>query len=104
MSDRMTWEQKFAALNALAECSLMMRKPGNWYVRDQMEIARNGMLESPTQAASDPALAVEACWDQFVTNLSPSAHVFVYSKNLRVRWNGFMWVDVPSGSAQGVRE
>jgi hypothetical protein len=65
----MNWEQKLAALNALAECELRMRCPGDWYV-----------LQSD----------VQICDGYFETGGRG-----VGSQKRYVRWNGgFMWRDV----------
>lgn len=100
MANPMTWEQKFAALCALGECSLKMRKPGDWYVLDRIELAHAGGLRSPTEAASCPERAVEEHWRQLVEDAPIGSHLRL-SSGRRVDWNGFMWVDVelPAGGA-----
>jgi hypothetical protein len=40
----MSWEYKLAALNALTEHTLKMRKPGDWYVFASIEISDNIVL------------------------------------------------------------
>ena len=91
----MDWEQKLAAINALAKCSLAMRKPGDWYVKSgRIQIAGDGCLTDPTQSAKTPEGAVEEYWKQLV-DLPPSNYLVggEPGHTKTVRWNGFMWED-----------
>jgi hypothetical protein len=96
----MTWEQKLAALQALGDCSLRMREPGDWYVCDHIEIGGNGFLLSPTCGETTPEKAVETVWAQYVTNLPSDRHLVINAGAINrrhVRWNGYMWKDLPVG-------
>ena len=91
----MTWEQKLAALNAIVEHQLVMRKPGDWYVTGRLEVAGDGFLTSPTQSGKTPQEAVEQCWKQYVDDLSHEEYLFggIPGDTKAVKWNGFMWQD-----------
>ena len=93
MSDRMTWEEKLAACQALAECHLRMRKPGDWYVSHMVDVATGCVLEGRYGNGRTPIEAVEAHWRE-LTDLKGDERVV--SNALRedrreVRWNGYMW-------------
>lgn len=93
----MTWEQKFAAILALApDACLRMRCSGDWYVSNgHIEIKDGCGLVSPTERGRTPEDAVEQHWGR-LTNL-PSDQCLVLDayndKRRQVRWNGFMWAD-----------
>ena len=73
----LTWEQKLAALNALSECSLKMRKPGDWYVSQSVEVKQtegDGVLVG-SYGGTTPQEAVEEHWNALTED-------------------GFMWVDL----------
>jgi len=98
----MTWEQKFAALCALdGEAKLAMRKPGDWYVANRIDIGGDGFLVSASGNGASPQYAVEALWSELTENLPPGRYLVVrrFGVELRVRWNGYMWLDVPKASA-----
>ena len=96
----MTWEEKFAALNALAECSLKMRKPGDWYVSQSVETKdhNSAMLESNYGNGATPEAAVLSHWEQ-VAMLPPMHYVVLDAMDRKRRrhvvWNGYMWTDSP---------
>lgn len=89
----MTWEQKLAALDAIAETSLRMRKPGDWYVEARgryvvgngIEVARYGNGKTPQEA-------VENDWLQLVEGLPSDRHIRIRGGK-EVRWNGYMWTE-----------
>lgn len=91
----MTWEQKLEALNVLGECALFMRKPGDWYVNQPLEIKRrgSGVLTSAYGNGVSPEKAVDDHWRLLVTDLPPDWFIVSYTDGTRrqVRWNGFMW-------------
>lgn len=90
----MTWEQKFAALQALTDTSLRMRKPGDWYVNAyDRAIGGNGLLQSNYGNGKTPEEAVENDWLQ-MTQIASDLHIRVKGKNYQ--WNGFMWAQVPA--------
>lgn len=94
----MTWEEKIQALQAIAECTLRMRKPGNWYVSFNAGIGGDGFIRGDYGNGKNPEEAVIAHWDIFTTNLPSDRYIIVngnYKGEKRVRWNGFMWEDIP---------
>lgn len=95
MSDRMTWEEKLMACQALAECHLRMRSPGDWYVSHRVDIVNGPMLEGRYGNGRDPREAVENHWRE-LTELAPHERVVANAltdQRREVRWNGFMWQD-----------
>lgn len=103
---RPQWEQKFAALKALdSDASLKMRKPGDWYVSMtgvEVGSSASGLLTSPSAGGETPQEAVEARWDLFA-NLATNQYLVIDAmKDTRrhVRWNGFMWEDLPVPDAK----
>ncbi len=92
----MTWEQKLQAAQALGECSLKMRVPGNWYVScSRIERKEGGCLSSGGGCAgATPESAVDEFWS-WLTDSKYSIIVGAYTDTRRaVTWNGFMWQDV----------
>jgi hypothetical protein len=92
----MNWEQKFAALNALKECSLKMRGPGDWYVSQSAELKEGGMLRSAFGNGKTPEDAVLNHWNELVnpaTSLKPIVIAAYTGERREVFWNGFMWID-----------
>ena len=101
MADRgqMTWEQKAAALNAVASISIRIRRPGDWYVHQDAEIGGDGILSGRWGHGTTPEEAIEDHWQLFA-DPGPAHPKYVvinaYQENRKqLRWNGFMWVDVP---------
>lgn len=92
----MTWEQKLAALQALAECHLCMRKPGDWYVSHRVDVGGEGFLRGSYGNGKTPEEAVNDHWEIYTAQLKPGNVVVAYGnsdREKRVRWNGFMWQD-----------
>lgn len=103
----MEWETKLAALNALSECSLKMRKPGDWYVSQSIEIKDKSVLRSVCGNGVTPAKAVDNHWDQVTFELASHEYIIArdyyegeVAKRLAVRWNGFMWDHVDERKKQ----
>jgi hypothetical protein len=94
----MNYEQKLEALNALSEAALLMRKPGDWYVQQHVEVKQGGILATLYGNGATPECAILDHWDQLVTNLPGGQYLVVHAaaSELRqaVRWNGFMWARV----------
>lgn len=92
------WQQRFAALKALGSASLEMRKPGDWYVHlSGAEIKRGAILYSGltrSKIASCPAEAVDQAFEEFASQVVV-IHAMDRARRRLVRWNGFMWEDVP---------
>lgn len=91
----MNWEEKLQALNALSECKLIMRKPGDWYVSQAVEVKDGGILRGEYGNGTGPAEAVIDHW-QRLTDLKSGLYLVgrtfgTSSQRLAVRWNGFMW-------------
>ena len=94
----MNWEQKLDALNSIAECQLLMRKPGDWYVLQRAEIGGDGCLSGRYGNGATPEEAVEAHWMRLVTELDPKLYIVTKSftdQRKHWRWNGFMWRELP---------
>lgn len=92
----MDWEQKLDALNSLAECSLKMRRPGDWYVSQHTEVGGDGLLTGLYGNGLTPEEAVNDHWNQLVENLPSDRHIRTHD-NKSWRWAGFMWKEVPNG-------
>jgi hypothetical protein len=101
----MTWEQKLQACQALTwsgDVGVKMRKPGNWYVSQPgVEIKDKFFLKGAYGNGISPEKAVE---DHFhvLTELKDGECVKAdYAGVTRyVRWNGFMWADVPKSELE----
>lgn len=88
----MTWEQKFQALKELGETSLIMRKPGDWYVRTEVEVIRVGNdLITDCGNGATPEKAVEDHWHKFVESGATVVIDSTLIDRREYRWNGFMW-------------
>lgn len=103
----MTWEQKLAALNAIVECTLKMRRPGDWYVEQSVDIKDGSILRGEYGNGNSPETAVLDHWERLTNIESPLYLVgreffdgYVATRKV-VRWNGFMWesVDEPKQKA-----
>ena len=95
---RMTWQEKAAALDALAEIQVMIRKPGDWYVSQRVEIKDDGVLISSYGNGVTPEEAIENHWRELVDEIADTPKYLVVrafqDQRRAVRWNGFMWQDV----------
>lgn len=91
----MNWEMKLAALKAFAPHHLEMRKPGDWWVSTNVEIAGRGMLEGVFGNGRTPEDAVNDHWKQLVTDLPADQYLRggMSEHTVYARWNGYMWVD-----------
>jgi hypothetical protein len=92
-----TWEEKLAAFQALGDCSLKMRSPGDWYVSGHLEwmTPGSGMLEGKYGNGKTPEEVVLDHWEQLT---DPKGYLVIdaMSKDRRhVKWNGYMWEDTP---------
>lgn len=83
----MTWEQKFAAIKAIARSATVeMRKPGDWYVGAGMEHADgSSFLIGNYGNGSTPEEAVEDHWRLYGDGTPFKV------RDSWFRWNGFMW-------------
>jgi len=95
----MDWQQKAAALDALAEIEIKIRKPGDWYVSQRVEIKDGGVLRGEYGNGPTPQDAILDHWDRLVVNIDPTPLYLVArtadGRRRPVRWNGFMWADFP---------
>lgn len=95
----MTWEQKFAALQSIADTSLRMRKPGDWYVSATGRgIAGDGFVLGAYGNGKTPEEAIEDDFRQLAEFLPSDRYVVVErgGERRQFRWTGFMWADVPA--------
>ena len=96
MGNEMTWEQKFQALQSIADICLHMRKPGDWYVSMKAEIHEAFFLVSSYGKGTTPQEAIEDHWRKF-SNLPYDNYVVVKAgtpERKALRWNNFMWQTV----------
>lgn len=95
----MTWEQKLGAFQMLADTHLRMRKTGDWYVSCGVEVKKSPgscMLVGTYGEGTSPESAVEDHWRKLVDELPDKAYLVIIGANRRaVRWNGYMWADIP---------
>lgn len=99
----MTWEQKLEALQDIAECSLVMRKPGDWYVSQSVEIGGNGMLSGVYGNGDSPEVAVFDHWYRLTENLKPYEYLVVNAygdDRKQYRWTGYRWSSVTAKNAK----
>lgn len=96
----MDWQQKAAALSALCEIHVCIRKPGDWYVSQNVDIRDEHCLRGEYGNGDTPIAAIEDHWEHLVNNIEKTP-LYLVTRNSdgsgrrAVRWNGFMWVDVP---------
>lgn len=87
----MTTDEKLMALKALTPTHLEMRAPGDWYVRAYArEVEERSMLAGRYGNGATPHDAIEDDWRQIATG-----EIIRTNGKGRVRWNGYMWEDVP---------
>jgi hypothetical protein len=101
----MDWQQKFAAIQAFAgnfDTSIMMRKPGDWYVSSGMSVGGDGMLSGKYGNGVSPEAAINEHWEIYST--LPFDRYAVNRENKRARWNGFMWDAISDAQAEAMRE
>jgi hypothetical protein len=99
----LTWEQKAEALNALAEIEIHMRRPGNWYVHQGVEIKKGGILHGQYGNGVTPEAAILDHWHVLVEQVDLPDYLVVnaYGGDRRraVFWNGYRWADVAEPKA-----
>ena len=95
----MDWQQKAAALDALKAIEIRIRKPGDWYVHHGVEIKDNGLLCGDYGNGKTPEDAILDHWERLVTAIEQTPKYLVVNamteRRRAVRWNGYMWQDVP---------
>lgn len=93
----MTWEEKLQALQSLAECRLMMRKPFSWYVSQSIEVKSGPCLKTLHGDGKSPREAVLDHWENHTEKLKADEYVVVNAMNERreaVKWDGYRWAKV----------
>ena len=94
----MNWQEKLHALNAIADVSLRMRKPGDWYVDQSVEIGgMNCLLLGDYGNGVSPEEAVQAHWQRLVVDLKPKEYLVIHAGTeyrKHFRWNDFMWKEL----------
>ena len=94
----MTYEQMLKTCQALdPDCTIRMRKPGDWYVDWRVEMKDGGVLRSEYGNGVSPVDAIHNHWTIVATLPSNQYLVIeadVPSRRHAVRWNGFMWAPV----------
>jgi len=95
MSNRLSWQQKLNILQRFGSASLHMRKPGDWFVAQDIGIYSNGLLEGRYGNGNTPKRAVEQHW-KLLTNLQDGEYIVVINAHSHsrqeYRWNGRMFV------------
>jgi hypothetical protein len=100
----MDYEQKAAALDALADIKICFRKPGDWYVSQGVSIGGDGMLTTTYGNGDTPEGAILNHWDELVTYLPGDKYLVVDGNRpgeRHFRWNGFMWASVAALTTEG---
>jgi len=92
----MTWEQKLQALDALTGCALRMRKPGDWYVDQSVEIKRGSVLVGEYGGGATPEEAVNDHWAKLAESGERLVTRAMCNDRKEARWNGFMWEQLSS--------
>lgn len=102
---RMTWEQKLSAMQAVGEPKVHMMAPGAWLCRLPTDIKDRAILSSELGTGKTPEEAVDAAWA--IIEALPDSKALVVERfgmpRRYVRWNGFMWADVPAEEIEGKR-
>lgn len=94
----MNWQEKAAALDALSEITLKIRKPEDWYVCQRVEVKDGIIMRGEYGNGATPEEAIDDHWDRLTFDIAGTEKYLVaYSQDAKrraVRWNGFMWADV----------
>jgi len=93
----MNWQEKAAALNALAPIQILMRGIENWYVQQSAEVKEGAMLKGKYGNGTTPELAIEDHWNQLTDLVGREKYIVIGAMSNRrrqVKWNGYMWKDV----------
>lgn len=99
----MTWEMKFSAIASLDPygVALKIRRPGDWYISGGIETTsdRSAMLSGVGGNGETPEKAVEAMWSALMEVFQAGGYIALKpmsrSERRHVRWNGYMWEDLP---------
>lgn len=102
----MDWQEKAAALAGLTELAVCFREkqwriggPEPWYVQQRIYIKDDCVLRGVYGNGDTPQEAIEDHWKHLVTELPANQYLVICASDSErrraVRWNGFMWQDVP---------
>jgi len=105
----MDYQHKAAALRALGDLTIRLRTPENciggdggpsWYASiEGAEIKDGGVLHGDYGNGVTPGDAILDAWRAYVENVEPPRCVALHAadpaRRRTLRWNGFMWADVP---------
>ena len=101
----MDWQQKAEALASLTELAICFREKqwrigGDepWYVQQKIDIRDGCCLHGAYGNGYTPQEAIEDHWKRLVDDLSSDQYLVIEAaadKRRAVRWNGFMWQDMP---------
>ena len=93
----MDWQQKAAALDALAEIEIRIRAPWDWYVHQNVGIKDDHLMRGVYGNGETPEAAILDHWEVVVDAAKFPLYLVANSGTDRRRavvWNGFMWADV----------
>lgn len=100
----MDWQQKAEALSGLTDLAICFREKRDrigghepWYVLQKIDIKDGSCLHGAYGNGATPQEAIEDHWKRLVDELPPDKYLIARwaDKRRAVRWNGFMWQDVP---------
>lgn len=99
----MNWEEKWAALLALAPGDVKMRRPGSWYaaIRAEQKM-KDGFLYGDYGNGPTPEQAVQDAWNVYTKGVQ-----VIYSntgKREEYIWNGWRWVDMTEPTTENEAE
>lgn len=99
-----SWQHKAAALNALSPIQIHIRNVCDWFVNQSVEIGGDGMLTGNYGNGDSPEDAVEDHWRKLVEDLPEDRYLVIRASRedrRHVRWNGYMWQDLPVKKREG---
>lgn len=92
----LTTFEKWFALDALSPVSVKIRSPDDFYVDQDVSISGGNLITTIIMCGEGrtPEEAIEHHWVIHVQDLQSNRYLLT-GDGRRVRWNGFMWNDVP---------
>ena len=93
----MDWQQKAAALDALAEIEVRIRKAGDWYVHQDVWVKDGCVMHGIYGNGETPEEAIIDHWKVLVEDVNFPRYLIARQGSDRRRavvWNGFMWADI----------
>lgn len=90
--DTASWQDRLAAMQVLADASVRMRKPGDWYVQQGISVSNGVILSGYYGNGSTPEAAVEDHW-RIYTRLDEGTWIAVKDGDDRMNavWDGDAW-------------